>query len=446
MRVQQEQLQQQRLIISPKMKQSLHFLKLPITELSSIISVELEQNPLLEVVEPEEFIDDISLSLRNHEERREAGEDLRTFIENSYPEEESLFVHLLAQAREYYSNEEELCMAEELIGNINERGFFEGDIKEISLIFNWEEKKLIGILNRIQNFDPPGIGATTIQESLLLQLQQKGLEGGLGYQIIEEHYENMLHNRIQLIAKLLKYDIAEIYTAIEKEISPLEINPGKGWQQGHYKEPPCSITTDVTIDVSDSAISIDVNEEKIPRLRINESYLKLLTENANKETKNYVQEKLLSGNSLLKNIYERNQTLYRIAEEIATYQSAYFLDSNAQLLPMTMKELGERLELHESTIARAASGKYMSTPRGIVAMRTFFTHGYESTKGERVSSTSVKELVGEIIEKENRMRPYSDDKIAELIQEKGVRCARRTITKYRKELGLGNRGQRKIHN
>jgi RNA polymerase sigma-54 factor len=439
----QEQLQQQRLIISPKMKQSLYLLKLPVTELSAAISMELDQNPLLEVVDPEEFVSDITLSLRKTEEGGEK-KDIRTFIENSYAEEESLFIHLLAQAKECFYEKEELAMAEELIGNINEKGLFEGNLREISTIYHWSEAQLRSILHIIQSFDPPGIGALTIQDCLLLQLEYKGLKESLSYRIVKDYYEHMLHNRIQLIAKSLGCDITKIYSLIESEISSLEINPGKKWQQGHYKEAPISITTDVHIEVNDSSISIDVNQEKIPHLRINEEYLKLLMKEESKEAKTYLQEKLHAGNSLLKNLYERNQTLYRIAEEIAVYQSAYFLDVKAQLLPMTMKELGERLSLHESTIARATSGKYVSTPRGVVAMRTFFTHGYQSLEGDKVSSTSIKELVKEIIEKENKMRPYSDDKIAELIQKKGVHCARRTIAKYRKELGLGNRGQRKL--
>lgn len=440
----QEQLQQQRLIISPKMKQSLHLLKLPITELSTLISLELEQNPLLEAIDGDNTFDEVALSLQRHGVIGEA-KDIGAVIENSYAEEESLFKHLLQQAKEIF-NDTQLAIAEELIGNINEKGLFAGNTKEISLIFDWPEEEVVEVLHKIQHFDPPGVGALTIQESLLLQLEHKKKEGSLSYRLVKECYEDLLHNRIQNIAKSLRCEVAKIYRIIEDEITLLNTNPGSQWQQGHYREIPLAITADVTIEVTESAIFVDVNDEKIPHLRINEKYMQLLKQDTSEETKNYLREKLLSGHSLLKNIYERNQTLYRIAEEIATYQSAYFLDAKAQLLPMTMKELGERLSLHESTIARAANGKYISTPRGVVSMRAFFTHGYASTESEeRVSSTSVKELVREIIEKENRIRPYSDDKIAEIIQQKGVRCARRTITKYRKELGLGNRGQRKRH-
>ena len=163
------------------------------------------------------------------------------------------------------------------------------------------------------------------------------------------------------------------------------------------------------------------------------------------ETRSYIQEKIASGKWLLRNLHERHQTLYRIAQQLIQNQSAFFSSPKGKLIPLTMKEIAQKLELHESTVARAVSNKYISCPRGIMPLRSFFTHAYTTESGENISAQTVKEILIQILEGEDKKSPLSDETISAMIKEKGIPCARRTVAKYRQELGIGNTTQRRIH-
>lgn len=441
----------QRLILSPQMQQALHLLQLPLLELSTVIEEEMTQNPLLECDDfREENLDFLRQVEENpsYSKRAERGdeEDLQAFIENTLSEEHSLFEHLLQQAKETFEQEEELELATLLIGNLDSNGILATSLEEIALLSNVSSQALLKILKIIQTFDPLGVGAQNLQEVLLIQLRALGKEESLAFRILETHYDDLIHNRIPLIAKSLECPTAEIHRAITHEISHLDLHPGFNLPSGHYREVVQTIIPDVVIHVRDGEFSILINDEKIPQIRFNHHYLKMLEDpSLSSETRDYIKEKIASGKWLLRNLSERNQTLYRITEELIKEQNSFFSHPEGKLNPITMKEIAQKLELHESTIARAVSNKYVSSPRGVLPLRSFFTHAYHTEAGESISAQTVKDLLKEIVSQENRAAPLSDEAISQMIKDKGIPCARRTVAKYRQELNIGNTIQRRMY-
>lgn len=433
----------QRLILSPQMQQALHLLQLPVLELSTMIEEELTQNPLLERGE-----DELPAELSEHQRKktREYGTDLRSFIENTIAEEESLYEHLISQARETFSNKAEFNIAEWVIGNLDADGLLTVSLEELAALGGFTSEQILPIIDQIQTFHPPGVGARNLQEALLIQLQSVGKENTLAFRIIEKHYDDVLHNRIPLIAKSFSRPAEEIRRTIANEIAYLDLHPGANQSSGHYRQVIQQITPDLIISYQDGSFFIEINDENLPHIHLNQTYLDMLRDSSlPRETRDYISEKISSGKWLIRNLHERNQTLYRIAEELIRTQSSFLSSPKGELIPMTMKEISEKIELHESTVARAVAHKYVSCPRGILSLRSFFTHAYTTDGGENISSETVKGLLREIIATENKHSPLSDEAISGMIKKRGIPCARRTIAKYRQELHIGNTTQRRRH-
>jgi RNA polymerase sigma-54 factor len=474
--------QNQRLMMSPQMQQAIHLLQMPILELSTMIDVELEQNPILE--KEEDVIDtaqeerehdaeepqldadmpaekEIVFDDRNFEIMRQLDEDFRdhfaesapvhtpspeerfrNFIENTLQGRPSLFETLMSQAREIFTKKEEQRAAEAVIGNLDHRGFLTTPLLEIALIFNIELKILEGILHSIQTFSPFGVGAANLRESLLIQLRCLGRENSVAYQIVDKHYDDMLHNRIPCIQKSLKQSNQVISHALQQEIAKLDFQPGSICSH----ELTQAIVPDLIVYDEGEILSIDTNNDALPTLRVNHKYLKMLSDRSlPRETKEYIEQKLSSGKWLLRNIHQRNETLLRIGHHLLTHQKDFLLSAQGQLKPMTMKTLAQELQLHESTIARAIANKYISCPRGMLPLRAFFTNAYVTEEGAGLSSHTVKELLKELIDKEDKQHPLSDEALSTLFKQRGIECARRTIAKYRNELNIGNAGQRRLY-
>lgn len=433
----------QRLILSPQMQQALHLLQLPVLELSTVIEEELTQNPLLERGEEDEA-PVATETVKNASGHK--GDDLRSFIENTVAYEHSLYDHLMAQARETFNGREELLIAQWVIGNLDADGLLTASVKEIAALGGYTEEEIDSVLAEIQTFDPPGVGAKSAQESLLIQLRFFGKKDTLAFRIIERHYDDVLHNRIPAIAKSLSRSADEIRKTIAQEIARLDLHPGTNQSAGHYRTIVQHITPDLTISYHEGCFSIEINNDNLPHLRLNQTYMEMLTDAAlPHETKSYIQDKVASGKWLMRNLHERNQTLYRIASELVQTQSAFLSNPKGELIPMTMKEVAGKLELHESTIARAVAHKYVSCPRGIFPLRSFFTHAYKTDEGENISAQTVKDLLRHLIQEENKARPLSDELLSSMIKERGIPCARRTVAKYRQELNIGNTSQRRLH-
>lgn len=471
------QKQTQRLMMSPQMQQAINLLQMPVLEVSTILERELQLNPVIDLNEEEdedqqdeENLEDtvkdqrpereLSFDENDYEIMKKLDEEFRDHFSESHPfptfrtpyeeklkafqegslcAEVSLFEFLMNQARETFQPSE-IPMAECIIGNFDENGFLKTSLEEIALLNNFSVKKLETLLKQIQTFEPYGVGASNLQESLLIQLTCQHKQDTLAYHIIEKHYEDLIHNRLPLIKKSLHCTVEEITQTLKKDISRLDLHPGLG----HFQHFVQYITPDVTIEINQEVLTVQVNDDYLPPMRINKLYLRMLQdETLSQDTKEFIQQKLASAKWLLNNVHQRNETIFKIAKHLAEVQKDFFLTPEGKLQPLTMKSVAEHLELHESTIARAVSNKYVNTPRGILPLRSFFTSSLATNLGADVSASTVKHVLKELIQKENKQRPLSDAELSKLLHEKGIECARRTIAKYRYELNLGNAQQRK---
>lgn len=466
----QTQEQLQRLLMLPQMQQALHILQMPAIELKPLIEMYLAENPLVsdenEILElheeneeePEKELTfdekDFSPLQKLDDEFREhfseaneykkvknTDEDRKkNFIEQSICKEPTLFEFLMEQAHETFGDEKDLRMAEALIGNFDEKGFLTTTWNELAFLYRFPEERLKEILKKIQQFEPYGIGATSIQESFLIQLELLGKKESLAYAIISNHYEDLIHNRIPVIQKQLSCTKKEMTHAIKHDIALLSLHPGTSFS----KQVIQTVIPDVTLETEGEELKIIVNDEYLPPIHLNPLYFKMLEDSStSKEAREFLDKKLTSLRWLLRNIHQRNTTLERIVKFLAKKQYAYLTEVNGKLCPMIMKSVAEELGLHESTITRAISNKYLSCPRGLIALRDLFSYGFTNEDGEKISSETIKEALKELIKNEDKAKPWSDTDLVHLLKEKGLVCARRTIAKYRCELNQGNAHQRK---
>jgi RNA polymerase sigma-54 factor len=257
---------------------------------------------------------------------------------------------------------------------------------------------------------------------------------------VRDYYDHLLHNHIPAIQKGIKRTYEEIQQAIEKDIAKLDLHPGT-----HFSSQPTrTIVPDVTLRQENDQLIVDVERDYIPSLRLNSRYLKMLNDpDVSNETKHFVKHHLFSARWLVRNLQQRFSTLERITQALAEKQYAFFTQPDGQLVPLTMKTLADELNVHESTIARTVSNKYLYSPRGLLPLRAFFTNKYISEEGEDLSSTTVKQSILDLIATEDKRYPLSDEKISILLKQKGIPCARRTIAKYRFALQIGNAQQRR---
>jgi RNA polymerase sigma-54 factor len=479
--------QNQRLIMSPQMQQAISLLQLPMMELSAAIELEMERNPILEYDDDhnpdsekieqlceeiteesidenyrnekevdfcdrdfeimkhldEEFRDHFAMSeLSSVGPRTQEDDKLQSFLESSITGEISLYEHLTAQAEQIFQDPHTLILANAIIGNLDERGFLEMPLEEISLLNDLDIKELAEVLKEIQTFEPHGVGAKDLRESFLIQLRCMKRQHTLAYAIIDEHYNDLLSNKIPVITRGLKCTAEEVRSAIEGVISKLDMRPGGSQEKSNHHQ----ITPDVHIIRRDGKLLVEINGETIPSLRINQRYMRMMTDpNTPEETREYVKEKIMSGKWLLKNIHQRNDTIFRIGEFLLDKQREFFSQKDGKLTPLTMKAVAAELELHESTIARAVANKYINCPRGVLPLRSFFTNGYATQKGEDISSKTVKDSLRDIVEKEDKRKPLSDETLSTMLKDIGIDCARRTVAKYRKELNIGTATQRRMY-
>lgn len=469
----------QRLIMSAHMQQAIRLLQMPLPELEPFIEEQVVQNPILEIGSEEEeeeeeseakneaeahqeaeegevSISDKDLTILNHLEedlrdhfaesepspikRSSEEEKLKTYLEQSICVDPTLREQLLRQAHDSFEKAKEFEIAEILIGYIDEYGFLKTPLSEICTLHRLKEREVQHVLIEIQTFEPFGVGASTIQKSLLIQLRCLHKEHTLAYQIVRDHYEQLLHNHIPSIQKQLKCSYEEIQQAIEKDIAKLDLHPGT-----HFSSQPThTIIPDVTLRQENDQLIVEVERDSIPPLRLNTRYLKMLNDlEVPIETKHFIKHHLLSARWLVRNLQQRFLTIERIAQALADKQYDFFTKPEGQLVPLTMKMLADELNVHESTIARTVSNKYIYSPRGLFPLRTFFTTKYVSEEGEDLSAATVKQAILDLISKEDKRHPLSDEKISFLLKQKGISCARRTIAKYRLILQIGNTHQRR---
>ncbi|MBV8640823.1 MAG: RNA polymerase factor sigma-54, partial [Verrucomicrobia bacterium] len=369
----------------------------------------------------------VSYSSRNPED-----EERRQFFFDSIASQETLQHHLWEQLNTADVSGSQREAAELIIGNIDDFGFLQGSLEEISQNTGHPLGELEEMLSLIQTFHPVGVGTRNLRECLLIQLRRLGKEHSLEYQIVDEYLEDLGRKRLPELARRLAVSVEQVQKAANF-ISTLDPKPG----QIFTPDPNNYVLPDVSVDKVGDEYTVSLNADQIPHLRISKTYKDLMTQGANgTDVRDYIREKIRSGKFLIKSIHQRQQTILNIANEIVKRQSEFLENGTAYLKPMTMVQIAEAVGVHETTVSRAISGKYMATPQGVFEMKYFFTPGYQTAAGAALSNTSVKEAISDMVRNEDARNPLSDKEIVDVLSDRGIPIARRTVAKYRAELNI----------
>ena len=452
-------------VLSPQLQQSLLVLQTPLLELRNLVQQEMETNPVLEELpdepgsdaqnEDEPSLEDnfknefeklasldqewrdymaqsASSSTDGFRSSREA-QDKRQFLFDSIAVQETLQQNLLGQLNQTALNTGDRKTAELIIGNIDDNGFLQSTAEEMTLNSGIPKEDFERMLALIQSFYPPGVGARDLRECLLIQLKRGGKESSLEYKVVSEHMEDLGRRRFPEIARRMGISVDEVQKAADN-IGRLNPRPG----QVFAASPQNYVLPDVTVEKVDGEYQIILNNEQIPHLRISNLYKDIIASGNTQsgEVKDYIRDKIRSGKFLIRSIHQRQQTISNIAQQIVARQRDFLEHGPSQLKPMTMKEVADAVGVHETTVSRAVSGKYMATPQGVFEMKYFFTPGYQTATGESLSNTSVKEAILDLVKREDGNEPLSDNEIVEILSERGIPIARRTVAKYRTELNI----------
>ncbi|MES2307947.1 MAG: RNA polymerase factor sigma-54, partial [Verrucomicrobiota bacterium] len=322
---------------------------------------------------------------------------------------------------------------DEIIGNLDEKGFLKVPLEEIAMSAQVPYDKVLQALELIQTFEPAGIAARSLPECLLIQLKRLHKENEIEGQIVKDHLDDLGHKRYPQIAKALKIPAERVVEA-SQVIGQLNPRPGAAFASDEKQN---IVVPEIVIRKEEEGWQILINDEVIPKLKIKDEYKDLLgSTGEDRGLRDYLKEKIRSGKFLIKCLQQRQQTLNAISQEVLKRQMEFFEQGVAHLKPLTMNQVAEVVGVHETTVSRAVSGKYVVTPHGVFEMKYFFTTGYQGEDGQFISNTSVKDKIKEIIARENLSKPFSDEEIAKILSEQGVQVARRTVVKYRTALGI----------
>ncbi len=445
----------QKLLITPQMKQSLNLLQMPVTELLQELNEIMAENPVLEEIDvqasEEEKIKDEFLEILkqvdwddfygHHDEifytpNDDENVDYDKFISKT----PTLNEHLLFQLHILDLPEEDLKVGEYIIGNLTDAGYFRLDIEEASKELKVSTDKFKEILSIIQQFDPTGIASTSLSECILIQLKSMEVNPydiEIVKDILENYEEEFINKEYDKIKNSLELD-NETFDALLKYIRKTDPKPGLRFSGNNNY-----ITPDVYITKKDGKYEVTLNESEFPSLKLNSYYLKLVrSKDLDKDTKSFVEEKVKNAVWLLKSLNQRQKAIYKVVKAIVEVQKDFLDDFSNHLKPLKLKDIAEMTDLHESTVSRVTAGKYAQCGHSIIELKSFFMKSLSSNNGS-VSVTSVKDEIKKIIESEPREKPYSDQKIVEILQKKGIKIARRTVAKYREELSIPSTSQRR---
>jgi len=430
--------------LSPQMQQSLHVLQAPLAELKQLVDTELRANPALEELVPERATETQQEQASPLEEQwgeyytqRSSGEtwtrealDKRQHFLDSQVRPPTLPEHLLEQLHTASWPKEDAIVAVEIIGNLDDGGYLRSTVDEIAAEVDCLPDEVERVLEKVQEFDPPGIAARNLAECLLIQLKRQGRQYSTETRIVRHYLDELGRKKLNEIAKALDLDPKEIQHAAEL-IARLDPMPGRAYAVDTNQV----VTPEVIVEYDGEDYTVSLNSDEIPRLRISDSYKDMLA-GSSKEVREYLRDKIRGGNFFIKSIQQRQQTILNIGREIAVRQREFLERGPSHLKPMTMSQVADAVGVHETTVSRAAAGKFISTPQGIFEMKYFFTHGYTNSDGEGVSNESVRQAIAQIVREENHRNPYSDQDIVKLLSDRGLGVARRTVAKYREQLGI----------
>jgi RNA polymerase sigma-54 factor len=476
----------QQLIMTPQLQQAIKLLQLSRLELVETINQEMEENPLLEEVSPDEVSDeevhaeiaeDIRPVEREEVKALERAEevaivegdsreefDWTNYLEDYGPvgvtyggpdaeehswdnvltESQSLTKYLMWQMKLSSFTEDEIRVCTQIVGNLDQNGYLCATVPEIGQLENISEEFVEAVLKRVQEFDPPGIAARNLQECLLIQARMLGIKNKIIEIIIKDYLKDLELKNYVHIAHKLKVPLREVEIAV---LLISRMNPKPGSMYSEDKIQP--IIPDVYIVKAGDEYKIILNDDGLPRLRISNFYREImagLSDHGHGEEesgKKYIKDKVQSATWLIKSIQQRQNTIYKVAESIVKFQRDFFDRGIDFLKPLVLRDVASDIEMHESTISRVVSNKYVHSPQGIFEMKYFFGSSIKRTSEGTIASKSVKEEIKQIISGEKPKKPYSDCEIVELLEAKEISIARRTVAKYREMMGILPSSKRK---
>lgn len=463
--------------ITPRLQRALKLLQVPATELRNELSAELAANPVLEEIDSsgsyEESYDKDFVAESRESDSRDSGEltvseddfsvlrkmdddwragysdeqrahshtaedsERRDHFFESHVGETSFHQRLLEQARDAADSPGLLAALSALVGHLDERGYLTEDPRDIALLLNLDAEDTDRALAMLRGFEPAGIGARDLRECLLLQLQASGRAGSLAARILDETYDDLLKRRFPEIAKKLGTDSDAVREALA-EIAKLDTAPARRFSADDNH----SVAADVIIrrDEETGSWRAELTGDGVPRLRLSHPYKELLAGGRlSAADKSYLSDKMKEGRFLIDALAHRQNTVLGVAERLLVHQADFFEKGRGTLRPLVMAVVAADLGVHETTVSRAVAGKWMRTPHGMIEMRDFFASGYSTASGGALAASGVKEMLADVVAAEDSDDPLSDEGIAEALEKKGVKLARRTVAKYREELGIAPR-------
>ena len=483
-RLYQRQQLRQEMKINPRLYQAMELLYMPLLDLQQHLKAELEENPFLEMTEadaddevelkeegkddpPDDEIDWEGILLDGFDVggRREQYEPIELY-QRTPVDTTDLRDHLYGQLRLLDLSEREARLGEEVIGNVNDAGTLTCELEDVvtgvnswlldlrpaaqeeidaledsdgaqaeldALFKPYHLPEAEAMLTSIQAFDPPGVGARDLRESILIQLRMLGRADSVTYQIAESHFDDLVNHRWADVAKEMNLKPLDVQGAAD-EIAKLDPKPGMKYSA----DPERYIVPDLIVEKIDGEYMVFVNDTSLPRLRIARSYQSLAQNKAlfKGENKEFVSRKLNSANWIIQAIEQRRQTMLKVMGFIVDRQREFLEHGIQHLRPLTLREVADHIEMHESTVSRVTNEKFVQTPRGVFPLKYFFSSGLATTSGEDISARGVRDKIQKLVEEEDVHKPVTDQKLVELLKVDGVKIARRTVAKYRDQLGI----------
>ncbi len=480
-----QQLRQQ-MVLAPQLRQSLEMLQLPVLELRAMIQQEMERNPVLDDLRtgdlsieaarearergdppaaegtyadaapgdagergagredaPDAEMDfDREFEALTHlddewrdyfyqdggsQEYTEDAEEKRQFLFDSIAQTESFQEHLRMQLELADIGEDDRRIAELLIGSLDESGYLTVPLAEVAQSVGVTLERIEALLPVLQEMTPSGVGARDLRECLLIQLRHQQREDSLAARLVDRHLDLVAAHKYAQAAAACGVTPEEVRAAVE-EIASLDPKPGISFAG----ETPAYVTPEMEVFLRDGRYAVTVDDTQLPHIRISRHYRRLLEDPATPaETRSYIRERVRAGMFLIKSIHQRQRTIQRIASAIVDAQQEFFARGVSHLRPLTMAEIAEAVGVHETTVSRTVSSKYMRTPRGVLELRFFFTHGLKTAGGATVSNKTVQDKIAQMIAAEDAARPLSDQDLQARLQAQGIDVARRTVAKYR---------------
>ena len=460
----------QKLVMTPMLQQAIKLLPMARLELAQLIRQEIIENPVLEELLEEENENEQENSQKEKEPNEDFNSDNeqspnsqdqeidwdsyfqgnidqgmsvesyteRPSIESTYKKEATLADHLMWQLDLSVDSDSDKFIGSCIIGNIQNDGYLCADLQEIAEICNTEEKNVLRVLKIVQSFEPAGVAARTLKECLMMQARTLSEKKPYVEVLIENYLERLEDRFLPKVASELKVDVEEVLDAL-KIIRDLCPKPGLLFSSERVDY----VVPDLVVVKTEKGYDVVLNDDGVPNLRISPYYHNLLKTTKEGQTKEYLEDKYRSALWLIKSIDQRRQTIYKVGKSIVKLQKSFLDDGLSYLEPMVLKDVAKDIEMHESTVSRITTNKYIDTPQGVFELKFFFHSGIKSYMGNTMSSIRVKNMIKEIINEEDGSYPLTDDQMVEALMRKNAKIARRTITKYRKELNIPPASKRK---